>query len=818
MVGTSATARQAAGDRRYKRRRVTAYQLASQIGRADHLSLSQLQDIIRKWRESPPVDEVSADMTRITRAALKLLLDGRDPRQTQVDVMTTLLFKGQDVLLAAKTGFGKSVIFSSFGALTGTTTIVILPLLKLADEQMRKINLIPGSRACLVDGETKYKDRDLLRDIAACKYTHILMGPEQAASPEVRAAMRVPEFQRSVGMVAIDEIHLLVDWEFFRTDYVLLQELRRIVPHQTVWFGCTATLTAETEKEIKNKAGFRAEFEATRGLDVIKTSVNRPEISISIVKIKRNKLSDFSPILFILNDAVDKPLGERDQGIPKTIIFADSYRVVNAVADYMINSLARQSIAPGAVSIFTSRTSQYDKDLTYDEFCSNNSSIRIMVATTALGMGMDIPDVEVIIQWGLPTSKSIADLWQRFGRSARSPGKTGKAIAFLPHHVFDKPRDDGDPSGAEAVFEASSVADEMERSQRRKRNALRMPQNLMIMTPASSQAHTTPTQSQAVQDDDIMSQASDQTNLSIPSNITGVNEEPASNDAIDRALKGKKKELIKAEEKKKLAIWYHIVSAPCIRRAILALLQENIQLTTDAEYVCCNRCNASITPAVRFMMPPPPCQQIRKPTKNSRAGFALQKLQTWCESQASRLEMIEGEERSIVPAYLYMPSEVQYKIVRIFNKGNVTAKSDMGVANVEQLEKIINRNDWHLFDREAENLLAFLHSIREEVIQKHQSLITPSTQASQQSQASSASPLFALSDLSPLSLQTPTPKRGRGRPRAANSRIRHPLANANVPSNEDNHNEPARRGRPRGRPRTRTLVETHADILKKGLN
>lgn len=813
MVGTSATARQAAGDRRYKKRRVTAFQIASQITRADHLTLHQLQDIIRRWREGPPVSQVTDDMARITRAALKLLLDGKQPRQTQVDVMTTLLFKGQDVLLAAKTGFGKSVIFSSFGALTGTTTIVILPLLKLADEQMKKINLIPGSRACLVDGETKYKDKALLDDIAACKYTHILMGPEQAASPEVRSAMRVPEFQRSVGMVAIDEIHLLVDWEQFRTDYVLLQELRRIVPHQTVWFGCSATLTADTEREVKNKAGFRAESEPTRGLEIIKTSVNRPEISLSVVKIKRNKLSDFSPLLFLLNEAVDKSSPEdKVKAIPKTIIFADSYRVVNAVADYMINALSRHGIAAEAVSIFTSRTSQYDKDLTYAEFCSKDSTIRIMVATTALGMGMDIPDVEIVVQWNLPTSKSIADLWQRFGRAARAPGTTGKGIAFLPHNVFEKQKEDTQRSDVDAVMESSAI--QVERSQKRKRNLLRMPESLMIMTPESTQT-IDPSQV----DDEVQSQMSEQTNLSIPSNMTGVDEK-VTNDAVESVLRGKKREVTKLEERKKLNIWYHIVSAPCIRRPILALLQEEIDLT-NGQPICCNRCNIDITPAVRFMMPPPPRQSIRKPTKNSRAGIALQKLQSWCESQAASLELIEqGQQRSIVPAYLYMPTEVQYKVVRIFNKGNMNGRDD-AIANVEQLAKVISRDEWQLFDAEAENLLAFLRTIREEVLQTHQNQSqtqsTPSNpfSASQQSQSmNSASPFFALSQLSELSLQTPTPKRGRGRPRGAFRAVQHPLANAEALSDDVNRG-PARRGRPRGRPRTRIQGETHGDVSNR---
>lgn len=164
-----------------------------------------------------------------------------------------------------------------------------------------------------------------------------------------------------------------------------------------------------------------------------------------------------------------------------------------------------------------------------------------------------------------------------------------------------------------------------------------------------------------------------------------------------------------------------------------------------------------------------------------------------------------------------MPSDVQYKVVRVFNKGSMTARG-LSLSTVEQLGEIISRDEWCFFDQEAENLIAFLVSIEQEVLQAHQSQSTtsnPPTQSQQSQGLNLASPSFALSDLSPLSLQTPTPKRGRGRPRGAYKRIQHPLAIEST-TNDGENRVPARGGRPRGRPRTRTQGQSRADVTKGG--
>ncbi|KAI5293923.1 hypothetical protein KEM52_005005 [Ascosphaera acerosa] len=145
---------------------------------------------------------------------LKAILK-KEPRPQQVEVLAKLIFQQQDVLLLAKTGFGKSIIFIAYGILTGKTSIIVAPLVKLGQEQVFAINRVPGASACLVSSETKYNSPKLLETIKQQAFTHVALGLEQAMAPEFRAVLRSPDFSQSGGLVAIDEIRLLLDWRSF---------------------------------------------------------------------------------------------------------------------------------------------------------------------------------------------------------------------------------------------------------------------------------------------------------------------------------------------------------------------------------------------------------------------------------------------------------------------------------------------------------------------------------------------------------------------------------------------------------------------------
>jgi superfamily II DNA helicase RecQ len=206
-----------------------------------------------------------------------------------------------DTMLVAKTGFGKSIVFHAYSVLTGRITLQLIPLSKLGEEQLESIRRYPGTKPCLVTANTKFQDPLLLRDIQAGTYTHVLLGPEQATAPEFRQILQDPNFQRQVGLVAIDECHVLSQWKEFRSEYVMIHELRRSLPSETVFFRCSATLDLETENAVKKFGGFREEGSDAGQLEIIRTSVNRPDISICVFPILKGKMNSYEQLHFLLD-------------------------------------------------------------------------------------------------------------------------------------------------------------------------------------------------------------------------------------------------------------------------------------------------------------------------------------------------------------------------------------------------------------------------------------------------------------------------------------------------------------------------------------
>lgn len=203
--------------------------LRQHIRRIPDMSLTRLSSVVDLARSQRGVHL----QEEVIRACLQRMLSHesekvRIPRLEQVRTLRRLIFGQSDVLLIARTGFGKSLIFHAYSILTGKITIQLIPLTKLGDEQLSDIRRFTGARPCLVDAKTRSEEKRILERIAAGQYTHVLLGPEQASSRSFRRILRETEFQARIGLLAIDECHLVLQWETFRPAFTLVGELRTI--------------------------------------------------------------------------------------------------------------------------------------------------------------------------------------------------------------------------------------------------------------------------------------------------------------------------------------------------------------------------------------------------------------------------------------------------------------------------------------------------------------------------------------------------------------------------------------------------------------
>ena len=239
-----------------------------------------------------------------------------------------MIYDREDLILIAKTSFSKSMILQAVSALRrNTITIMIIPLTALGEEQYHKMERLPGCKPCLLTAKTITKM--VMRKIRNSEFTHILLSPELANSPEFSNVATDPIFKSRVGLVVVDELHVVKQWgREFRKQYGRLSSLRRKLGTGIPWFGTTATLPDATLEAVKKSVAFKEDVR------VIRTSVDRPEISLIIQPIEKNKVKTFEGLYFVLNKVINSSeTGDYDlhvlSDIPKTIIYFESKAVIN---------------------------------------------------------------------------------------------------------------------------------------------------------------------------------------------------------------------------------------------------------------------------------------------------------------------------------------------------------------------------------------------------------------------------------------------------------------------------------------------------------
>ena len=222
-------------------------------------------------------------------------------------------------------------------------------------------------------------------------------------------------WQERVAPVVFDEAHCMS--EDFRPDYKEMSQLRSFfkVPILAV----TATTTLKV-KEDKCSILLLEEDKTT----VVAKSADRPNIFISCQK----KSSDYVTELFWLVDHI-KSKGARSK---KTVIYCRSIDMVSKIFIALKDTLGKYAYADLTedsdhllIEMFHKCTHESSKQRILQQFSKEDSKIRCITATVALGMGIDIPDIGLVVHIGCP--KSTISYWQEAGRCARD-GRNGYSI------------------------------------------------------------------------------------------------------------------------------------------------------------------------------------------------------------------------------------------------------------------------------------------------------------------------------------------------------------------------------------------------------
>ena len=648
----------------------------------------------------------------VIEACLARIL-GRPPRLEQVRTLRRLIFTSGDTLLIARTGWGKSIIFHAFSVLTKMITLQIIPLSKLGDEQLDDIRRIGDTRPVLLTKATKAKERDLFQRIRHSEFTHILLGPEQASSTAFRTLLKEPEVQSKIGLVAIDECHTIRQWSNFRPQFTLLGQLRLVLRQDIVWFACSATLDAETEENVLSHAGFRQIGPNPFQTEVIRTSVNRDDISFSVHALPRNKTTSFEALYFLVSCAVDNDGVPTPEKIPKAIVFVDSRVGVGEAARYLrrllIHSTSKANNSAArylenwsgidsrgvntVVEEFTSTVAQHDKDVRYAEFKSTSSRIRIMVATTSLGMGVNVPDVERVVVWRFPVGMDLGDVWQRLGRGGRGPGRRSEGFIFLPYWAFDSQGKER-PAREVAAGEGPSSLSSPKRG--------RQPRHQL---PSTRRAKQSSRLQISFSQDDVASDA-ESVASSICSDASQVSQGQQNSQAVPYWKEDEQRRRAELP-----AEWRDMLNAGCHRRIFLMFLGED-KLPPGAERVvvadgpCCSACSpASFEPlpdAPRIETP-----VVAPPRAGTKAHAALGLINRWA------LEMVETEypdPAMELPPDIIIEKKLRLQLAYLFAKPRGSVMNWEAVTPASLVVEIPALESWRLWAREQCRLVDRLRS------------------------------------------------------------------------------------------------------------
>ena len=302
----------------------------------------------------------------------------------------------RDTFALMPTGGGKSLCYQLPALALPGLTLVVSPLIALMKDQVDALeaNRIPAG--FVNSTQTRAELAQVVREVRTGEIKLLYVAPERATEP------RFAEFLQSldVSLIAIDEAHCVSEWGHdFRPAYRQLSELRRVCPNVPV-IALTATATPQVRADILSQLGLRDP-------QVFISSFNRPNLSYSIIPKDR----DLSGMLGLLK----KYQGE------SAIIYCGSRKASEDIAQ----TLTEQGFFAEA---YHAGLDAETRKATQERFIRDRTPV--VVATIAFGMGINKPDVRVVVHYDLP--KSIESYYQETGRAGRD-GLPSECVLFYSY-------------------------------------------------------------------------------------------------------------------------------------------------------------------------------------------------------------------------------------------------------------------------------------------------------------------------------------------------------------------------------------------------
>jgi ATP-dependent DNA helicase RecQ len=327
-------------------------------------------------------------------------------RADQWTAISALVAHGRRALVVQRTGWGKSAVYFIATALLRARgagpTVIVSPLLALMRNQVDAAERA-GIRARTINSANSDAWEELYAEVARGQVDVLLVSPERLNNPSFRDQV-LPELSRTAGLVVIDEAHCISDWGHdFRPDYRRLRTLLDELPPGVPVLATTATANARVTRDVAEQLGAGS---GTQTL-VLRGPLDRDSLRLAVVLL---------PTAHQRLAWLAARLGE----LPGSGII---YTLTVAAAHETAAFLREQGMT---VAAYSGRDDQAERLRAEDDLLANR--VKALVATSALGMGFDKPDLGFVIHLGAP--QSPVAYYQQIGRAGR--GVQRAEVILLP--------------------------------------------------------------------------------------------------------------------------------------------------------------------------------------------------------------------------------------------------------------------------------------------------------------------------------------------------------------------------------------------------
>jgi ATP-dependent DNA helicase RecQ len=317
-------------------------------------------------------------------------------RDGQLEAIHDVVVDRARVLCVQRTGWGKSAVYFIATSLLREAgagpTLIVSPLLALMRNQIAAAERL-GLRAHTINS-TNRDEWDVVRDrLAADTIDLLLISPERLNNPRFREEM-LPLFAASVGLLVIDEAHCISDWGHdFRPDYRRVRDMLDALPPGVAVLGTTATANDRVVADVVEQLA----SQARESLRTYRGALARPSLRLEVIALPRPA----ERLAWLADNLPTLP----GSGIVYTLTKRDADQVAAFLS------------ARGIPAVAYSGEHETDARVATEDRLQRNE-VKAVVATSALGMGYDKPDLAFVVHYQAPGS--VVTYYQQIGRAGRA--------------------------------------------------------------------------------------------------------------------------------------------------------------------------------------------------------------------------------------------------------------------------------------------------------------------------------------------------------------------------------------------------------------